>query len=303
MSNEVARRANDRTPQAVIKDVNIQKMIAERLGARAGQFTTSLLSLVNSNDKIAECTPMTIIQAALTAAAMDLPINQNLGFAYIVPYKNKGIMEASFQMGWKGFVQLAMRSGKFKYINSTDVRQGEIVKRDRLSGAMEFKWIEDEVQREKAPIIGYVSFFELHDGFTSTFYMSMAEVTAHAKRYSQSFKSGFGPWKDNFPAMAKKTVTKLNLSANAPMSTEMADLQRAVETDQSVIREDGRADYIDGEVAETEVPQAAIDDIAKAESPEQLQEIVNELNVEQRKAAVPYVNDRMKELNPPAPKK
>ena len=117
---EVAKPVVNKNPVvAMLKDVNVQNMLKERLEKRAGQFTTSLISLVNANKTIAECKPITVIQAALTAAAMDLPINQNLGFAYIVPYKNKGVYEAQFQMGWKGFIQLAQRSGKFQTINTT----------------------------------------------------------------------------------------------------------------------------------------------------------------------------------------
>jgi recombination protein RecT len=292
MANEIA--TTNKTPvQGFIKDSNVQKMIAERLQARAPQFTTSLLSLVNATPKIAECTPVTVVQAALTAAAMDLPINQNLGFAYIVPYRNKGVMEAQFQMGWKGFIQLAQRSGKFKYLNSTDVREGEMVKRDRLSGAIEFDWIEDEATRNKKKVVGYVSYFELKDGFSSTLYMSVDEIDAHAKRYSQSFKSGFGPWKDNYPAMAKKTVTKLNLSANAPLSTE---LQTAIDIDQAIIKGENDREYIDGTTDDGNVSEDILDAISSAGSKEDLDEVMNSLSVAQRKTAASFVTARLKQL-------
>lgn len=300
MSNEVTTTGN-KTPQSVIKDVNIQKMIAERLGARAGQFTTSLLSLVNSNSKIAECAPMTIIQAALTAAAMDLPINQNLGFAYIVPYKNKGVMEAQFQMGWKGFVQLAQRSGKFKTINTTDVREGEVKSRDRMTGDVSFSWIDDDAARNKTPIVGYLAYIELTDGFRKTLYMTKAEIESHAGRYSQAYKSrgksSFkSPWETDFDLMAQKTALKLLLNKYAPLSTE---LQTAVENDQAVIREDGKPDFIDGETVNPalELPQEAIDEIEKAANAAEIEAILEELTVDQRKQAVTYVNARMTELH------
>ncbi|HEX4774839.1 MAG TPA: recombinase RecT, partial [Candidatus Saccharimonadales bacterium] len=229
--------------QKFIKNPSIQKTIEDRLKSRAGQFTTTLLSVINSNNLIAECRPETVLNAAMTAASMDLPINQNLGFAYIIPYKNKGVYEAQFQLGARGFKQLAQRTGKYKYINDSDVREGEIKRRDRLSGAIEFEWNDDDVKRGKAKIIGYVSYFELLNGFSSTVYMSMEDITAHGKRYSQSFKSGFGPWKDNFEAMALKTVTKLNISKNGPLSTEM---ENAITADQSV--DDGKErKYIDND--------------------------------------------------------
>lgn len=228
---------------ALIRGDKMQAMVHERLGKRAGQFTTSLISLVNTSPKIAECTPITVIQAALTAASMDLPINQNLGFAYIVPYKNKGVMEAQFQIGWKSFVQLAQRSGYFKTINVTDVREGELAKIDRLTGVMEFEWAEDEEEREKLPIIGYAAHFELLNGFSKTLYMTKKQATKHGEKYSKSYGSDYGLWKNDFDVMALKTVIKQLLSKFAPLSTEM---QEAVTYDQAVVRENGQADYIDG---------------------------------------------------------
>lgn len=249
---------SNKTPQGFIKDLNVQKMITDRLGKRAGQFTTSLLSLVNANDNIAKCTPVTIVQAALTAASMDLPINQNLGFAYIVPYKNHGVMEAQFQMGWKGFVQLAQRSGKFKTINTTDVREGEVKTRDRMTGELEFTWIEDDNERNSKAIVGYLAYFELLNGFKKSLFMTKAEIEHHAGRYSQSFKSGFNsPWKTDFDLMAQKTALKLLLGKFAPLSTEM---QEAVAADQSVDDGTGRR-YIDNDEMKD---QGADDDQKKA---------------------------------------
>lgn len=236
----------------VIRGDKMQKMFEERLGKRAGQFTTSLISVVNNSKAIAECEPMTVIQAALTAASMDLPINQNLGFAYIVPYNNrqKGIKEAQFQMGWKGFIQLAQRSGTFKTINATDVREGELVGRDRMTGELKFEWQEDDEIRSQLPIIGYLAYFELLNGFRKSLYMTKAEVEAHATRYSQAYRSKGGggfktPWETDFDLMSQKTVLKLLLSKYAPLSTEM---QEAIASDQSV--DDGsERRYVDNDLA------------------------------------------------------
>lgn len=294
-----------------INDPGIQKLVHERIGQRAGQFTTSLLSLVNANAKIAECTPVTVLQAALTAASMDLPINQNLGFAYIVPYKNnkkvdgqwQTTMEAQFQMGWKGFVQLAMRSGKFKTLNTTDVREGEVKSRDRMTGELTFDWIDDDKARGSKKVVGYLAYFELLNGFSKSLYMTREEVEAHAGRYSQAYKgaqekkSSFKtPWETDFDLMAQKTAIKLLLSKFAPLSTEM---QEAVTNDQAVIREDGKIDYIDGETTDgviTELPQEAVDAIAEAKDDAELKGIVNDLTVAQRKLAVPLINERMTQL-------
>lgn len=250
------------TPQGFIKDLNVQKMITDRLGKRAGQFTTSLLSLVNANQNIAECTPVTIVQAALTAASMDLPINQNLGFAYIVPYNNNKKVdgnwvttkEAQFQMGWKGFVQLAQRSGKFKTINTSDVREGEVTTRDRMTGELTFNWIDDDAVRNKKDVIGYLAYFELLNGFSKSLYMTKAEIESHAGRYSQAYKSkgksSFkSPWETDFDLMAQKTALKLLLSKFAPLSTEM---QEAIAADQSVDDGTGRS-YIDNPNGDPEV--------------------------------------------------
>lgn len=227
-----------------LKSDIVQKSIKDTLGAKAQQFTASVLALVGSDELLAIAEPNSLLSAALTAAALDLPINKNLGYAHIIGYKNndKGIVEAQFQMGAKGFKQLAQRTGQYLVINDTDVRLGEIKSRDRLSGTVEFEWCENDEDRAELPIIGYVSYFELLNGFKSTVYMSLEEVTKHGKRYSQSFKRRYGPWVDNFDAMALKTVTKRNLSANGPMSTE---LQKALISDQAVIRDD-KEDYVDG---------------------------------------------------------
>lgn len=248
MADEVTKSIPPNPVVAMIRGDKIQAMVQERLGKRAGQFTTSLISLVNANKNIAECSPITVIQAALTAASMDLPINQNLGFAYIVPYKNHGVMEAQFQMGWKGFVQLAQRSGKFKTINTTDVREGEVKNRDRMTGELEFAWIESDVERKKKPVIGYLAYFQLLNGFNKSLYMTKSEIEQHAGRYSQAYKargkSSFkSPWETDFDLMAQKTALKLLLSKFAPLSTEM---QEAIASDQSVDDGTGRK-YIDND--------------------------------------------------------
>lgn len=260
MADSQVANTNKNPAQNFIKDDNVQKMIHERLQKRAGQFTTSLLSLVNANANIAACKPVTIVQAALTAASLDLPINQNLGFAYIVPYKNHGVMEAQFQMGWKGFVQLAQRSGKFQTINTTDVREGEVKTRDRMTGELVFEWITDDAERNKKPIVGYLAYFELLNGFKKSLYMTKAEVEKHAGRYSQAYKNRGGkfksPWESDFDLMAQKTAIKLLLSKWAPLSTEM---QEAVAADQSVDDGNGKR-YLDND----DTAEVGADDDEKA---------------------------------------
>lgn len=228
MSNEVTK---------YIKNESVGKRINELLKDRAPQFTTSLVTAVNDNAKLAACEPQSVLTAALTAASMDLPINQNLGFAYLIPYNNKGGNVCQFQMGYKGFIQLAQRSGYYKTINATEVREGEIAKIDRLSGEIEFDWIEDDKQREPAKVIGYVAYFKLLNGFEKSLYWSVEKCKAHASKFSKSFKFGGGLWKDDFESMAIKTVLKQLISKYGPLNTQ---LQEAIAKDQTI-----NGEYID----------------------------------------------------------
>ena len=246
--------------QAYIRSGAVQERLESMLNKRAGEFTVSLMSVVNSNTVLQECPPETVVKAALTAAGMNLPINPNLGFAYIIPYRNgkTGKYEAQFQMGYKGFIQLAQRSGQFKRINATDVREGEYLGKDRMSGELNISWVDDETERNKLEIVGYVGYFRLTNGFEKEHYMTKAELTAHAKRFSQSFKKGYGLWVDDFDSMAKKTVLKLLISKYGALSTAM---QEAILADQAAVEEDGYK-YVDNDksrtiVSEDEDPKTA----------------------------------------------
>lgn len=223
MANEVAKQQKV-TIQSLVHNEEFVSKAQDILQDGTPQFMASVLTLANSNKLLGECDPIKLYNCCLMAAALKLPFNQNLGQAYIVPFKG----EPQLQIGWKGFIQLAQRSGQFKRINCSDVREGEIVKRDRLTGEIEFDWL-DDAEREKKPIIGYVAYFELLNGYQQTLYMSRAEVEAHAKKYSQTYKQGFGVWKDNFDAMARKTLIKRILNQFAPLSVDMA---KAMEYDQ-----------------------------------------------------------------------
>lgn len=234
---------NQLTVKSLFNRDDVKNKFQELLGKRAAPFITSVLQIVASNNLLSKADPASVYQSAAVAAILDLPLNNNLGFAYIVPYNEKSKdadgnwrtkVVAQFQLGYKGFKQLALRSGQFLTIHATDVREGEITKYDRLSGEMEFAWIQNDADRELKKVVGYVSFFKLLNGYTQTFYMSTEKVFSHGKRYSQTFKKDMGLWKDDFHSMAMKTVTKLNLSKNAPLSIEM---QRAIVFDQAVIND------------------------------------------------------------------
>ena len=252
--------------RAITSD-DTQKYLQQVLGERKGSFVNNLTALVANNASLQRCEPYTVMFAAMKATALDLPLDGALSFAHVIPYNNKkrGITEAQFQIGWRGLKQLALRTGQYKVINTTDVREGEIVHRNRLSGEMVFNFIEDENKRLETPIIGYVSYFRLHNGYESTFYMSKEEVEKHAKRYSETYRSKeewvvqSSRWTTDFDAMAMKTVTKLNISKNGVMSVEMRD---AIKADQSVIHSNGEYEYVDN-VQQVEVDEKKAQDVAK----------------------------------------
>ena len=203
---------------------SIKMRFQELLGQKSAGFISSVISIVNSNTSLKGVNPQTVLSAAVIAATLDLPVNQSLGFAYIVPYKG----QAQFQLGYKGFVQLAIRTGQYKTINATEVFEGEIVSVNRLTGRIEL----DETARKSEKIVGYAAYFELINGFEKTLFMTTEQIMKHAERYSQSYVKDYSPWKSNFPEMALKTVLKRLLSKYGIMSIQM---QTAMQTDQAVV--------------------------------------------------------------------
>lgn len=226
MTKDLAVKEESRLEVLLNKDT-VKKRFEEVLGKKAPGFITSVISAYKSNSMLSEAEPMSVLSAAMVAASLDLPINPSLGFAHIVPYKTDGVAVAQFQMGWKGFVQLAIRSGQFHKINPFVVYEGQLVKWDKFKDEMEFK---DEKNSDK--VWGYVLYFRLNSGFEKFFVMTFDEMEKHAKRYSQAYKKGFGPWKSDFDAMGLKTVTKLGLSKFGVLSIEM---NKAVEVDEAEV--------------------------------------------------------------------
>lgn len=222
--------------QQYVNQPEISNRIKELLDDRAGDFIISLTSIASQNDLLSKCDPKSLVMAALTATAMRLPINPGMGMIFLIPYKNRdGSYTAQLQLGFKSFIQLAMRSGQFKTLNVTEVKQGELQNIDRLTGELELEWNTTE-QRDSLPTTGYIAYFQLLNGFEKALYMTVVEIQKHGMKYSQSFKRGYGLWRDNFDSMAKKTVIKLLLSRYAPMNTEM---QTAKEADQAIITDQG----------------------------------------------------------------
>lgn len=239
------------TLKGLLTQDDVKARFIEVLGKQANTFISSLISVANNNEMLKNAEPVSIMQAGIMAATLNLPINQNLGFAYIIPYNAKqkdGTYKtvAQFQVGYKGIIQLAQRSGQFQTINVTDVRQGEIKTINRLTGEIEFDWCVEK--REDKIIIGYVAYFELLNGFKKSLYMTNEQLTKHGLKYSQTFKNEktkkYSLWETAFETMSSKTVLKLLISKYAPLSIEM---QRAIISDQSIIKDSETLDidYID----------------------------------------------------------
>lgn len=253
---------NQLTVKTLFGRDEVRQKFQDMLGKKAQGFITSVLQIVSTNGNLAKADPHTVYHAAATAATLDLPLNNNLGFAYIVPYKTKqadGTYKdvAQFQMGYKGFIQLSQRSGQFLTMNSTDVRKGEIKSHNRLTDEIAFAWVEDQAERLKLPVIAYVSYFKLLNGFEKIKLMYIDEIKQHGAKYSKTFAQKFGLWTTDFDGMAHKTVTKLLLSKFAPLSIEM---QKAIIADQAVINDSDTEDitYVDNDTPVVDKEQERI---------------------------------------------
>ena len=229
-----------------MRNDDIKKRFTEVLNEQSATFMASIVNAVSSTPKLQECDPMTVWGSGMIAASLKLPVDPNLGFAYIVPYKdrNKGMI-AQFQMGYKGFIQLSMRSGQYKRMNVSEVYSDELDFHNPITGEIKFTDMSTWKFREEekpADVIGYYAIFELLNGYIREEYWSISKINNHAKKYSQTFKRGFGKWVDDFDAMAKKTVIKALLSKWGILSIEM---QKAIETDQSTTTDGDDLDYPD----------------------------------------------------------
>lgn len=226
----------------MINNDKIKERFNKLLGEKSNKFLTSLLNVVNNNKLLQSANPESIMKSALIAATLDLPIDSNLGFAYIVPYKD----EAQFQLGYKGLLQLAMRSGQFLKINIAHLYEGQLIGYDPIKDELSYN-----LNNKKSDnITHFIGYFKLLNGFEKYLVMSREEIEAHGKKYSKAFNY---LWKSNFEAMADKTVIKLLLSRYAPLSIEM---QTAVKVDQAVIKEvndnEISVDYIDNKNIDTD---------------------------------------------------
>ena len=255
VSNTLIKKTNTQptTFSAFLSQDAIKRKINEMVGGKDGQkFITSILSVVSNNPAIAECEKSTILSSALLGEALKLSPSPQLGHYYIVPFNNakKGIKEAQFQLGYKGYIQLAIRSGQYKNINVVSIKKGELISYNPLTEELETKFIDDDEIREQTETIGYYAMFELINGFKKSIYWSKKKMLAHAKKYSQGFlndlkkNTKYTFWSKDFDGMAFKTLLRQLISKWGIMSIE---LQSAFEKDMGVIRDDGKVDYIDNE--------------------------------------------------------
>lgn len=262
MANEIVN--NKPKFSVVIQSENYKKLINNTLGdaEKAKRFIANITSAVATNPALQECDPSTVISGALLGNALNLSPSPQLGEMYLVPFKNtkKGTVDAQFMLGWHGYYQLAIRSGQYKDLDVIEIREGEYKGRDKLTGKQNFEFIESEEERLSKPVIGYLGYFELLNGYRKQIYMSKEEMEQHANTYSKAFnladykklQAGQIPEKDmwkyssywykDFQGMAFKTILRRLISKYGVMSIDMQD---AYTKDMAVLHENGDYEYVD----------------------------------------------------------
>lgn len=260
-------------------------------------FTGSLVSAVATNPNLAECDQFTIFSAALLGESLKLSPSPQLGQFYLVPFndKKRNCKVAQFQLGYKGYIQLAIRSGFYKKLNVLAIKEGELISYNPLDEEIEVNLIQDDSIREQTPTIGYYAMFEYTNGFRKTMYWSRARMLAHADKYSMAFsaekyellQAGKIPtselwkyssfWYKDFDGMAYKTMLRQLISKWGIMSI---DMQNAIDGDMAVIKEDGTKDYIDNQPVETGYIEAEHEEVAEETEQPQQQKTVKPAKVE-----------------------
>ena len=244
MANEVVE-AKKQPMITYLGNEMVKKSIANAIGEKDTQaFISSLVSAVNTNPELSKCTNSSLLSAALLGHSLKLPQSPQLGMFYFVPYKSKnGTTEAQFQISYKGLLNLAQRSGQYRKIHVTDIREGELKSYDPIEDTYEFDPVTDISKRLELPVIGYYAYYELLNGYKEKLFWSKEKMEAHAKKYSASYRNGWSSsiWKTDFDKMAYKTMLR-QLISKAPMSVEMT---MAYTADQAVLDENLNPMYID----------------------------------------------------------
>lgn len=284
--------------QQLLQSDIVKGRLQEILGKRSSTFATAVIQISNSNELLKKAEPTSLLNAALLATTLDLPLNNSLGQAYLVPFNNKQKdgtyrVEAQFQLGAKGIQQLAIRSGQYSELESKEVYEGQVVEDDSFIG-YHFDW----KAKKSDTVIGYAAYFKLLSGFSTTFYMTIEEIEKHAKKYSQTYRKGFGNWKDDFDKMARKTVMKLLLnSGKAPLSIEM---RNAINADQSVIKDYDGDETIDVDYVDN-TPEKAVLEVSDADKEtlrlkKHLETITTEKSLNELEESFPMLLPEQKEL-------
>ena len=255
-----------KTPFSVkIQSDGYKNLINNTLGdpKRAAGFVTAITSAVATNPALQECDPATILSAGLLGETLQLSPSPQLGQYYLVPFndRNRGCKVAQFQLGYKGYIQLAIRSGQYKKLNAMAIKEGELISYDPLNEDIEVKLIENESEREAAETIGYYAMFEYLNGFRKVIYWSKEKMIAHANQYSQGFRArkGYTFWEKDFDSMAIKTMLRQLISKWGIMSIEF---QKAYEADMGVLRENQDPEYVDNR---PEFEDVMAEDVAEVE--------------------------------------
>ena len=249
VQNQLAKSKQRLGLSAYLTQDAVKNQINSIIGGKDGQrFITSIVSAVNANPALKECTNQSILSGALLGESLKLSPSPQLGQYYLVPFNNnkEGIKEAQFQLGYKGYIQLAIRSGQYKKINVLAIKEGELEYFDPLNEEIKVNLIQDFAARESAKTIGYYAMFEYVNGFRKAIYWSREQMENHALTYSMGYKAkkGYTFWEKNFDAMAYKTMLRQLISKWGVMSIEM---QAAFDADMAVIHDDGTKEYVDTE--------------------------------------------------------
>ena len=258
-----------KNPVQSLKDIAsspaMQKRFAEVLGDKAPAFLAGVVGAVNVNRQLKSADPMSVLSSAMVAATLNLSCVPSLGQAALVPYKNNGVMYAQFQVMTRGLIQLAQRTGQYRNINAGDVYEDEFIGSDLLTGEVQFKRVPGGYrdQGKEEMIVGYFAYIETVTGFKKTEYWTKEEVIHHRNKFA---KSQNGPWRDNFNAMARKTVLKSLLNHYGPMSVD-SQLATAIEDDQKVYNANGEGEYLDNPMRDIDAD--VLDEEPRAEEPQQ----------------------------------
>ena len=287
VSNNLAKSQQKTSLTAYLSNDAVKNQINSIVGGKNGtRFISSIISAVNANASLQECTNASILSAALLGESLNLSPSPQLGQYYMVPFKNNnaGVKVAQFQLGYKGYIQLAIRSGQYKKLNVLAIKEGELINFNPLDEEIEVKLIADEAEREKAETICYYAMCEYTNGFKKAMYWSKEKMKAHAIKYSQGYAADVKKgtkwtfWSKDFDGMAYKTMLRQIISKWGIMSIEM---QTALDSDMAVINEDGTKDYVEmdegmiveGSAEEMESANAGEgEEVAKEQTTEQSQQ-------------------------------